>query len=66
VECHGAGLGRRCWDKTMSKGLALGDSIALPIRTTAVAETGGMHIGRAPTSIPRVFALWTPYDPSRE
>jgi hypothetical protein len=47
----------------MSKVLALGGSIALPIRSTAVAETGGMKIGRAPSSITRVFALWTPHDP---
>jgi hypothetical protein len=63
VECRGSCLGGRCWDKTMSKVLALGGSIALPIRSTAVAETGGMKIGRAPSSITRVFALWTPHDP---
>jgi hypothetical protein len=48
----------------MGKVLALGGSIALTIRSTAIAETGGMKICRAPSSITRVFELWTPDDPS--
>ena len=62
VERRRSCLGGRCWGKMMGQVLALGGSIALTIGVTA-AETGGMIIGRAHASIPRVFELWTPDGP---
>ena len=64
MERRGSCLEGCGWDKTMGQVLALGGSIALPMRSTAVAEARGMPIGRAPSSLMRVFALWRPDDSS--